>query len=76
MPTMEEAMTEPRDDVPETDLDEQRRDLDAEPEPEAGDDLPDLVPVTSAVDANEADVWEQAQAVSESEEYPREPDAQ
>lgn len=67
-------MNEPRDDVPLADLDEQRRDLVSEQEPEEGDDLPDLVPDTSGTEANEADVLEQSLPVNETEDYPHGPE--
>ena len=67
-------MIDPRDDVPLADLDEQHRDLEAEPEPAPGEELPDPEPHTSTVEANEADVLEQSLPVSESEDYPREAD--
>jgi len=60
----------PRDDIPLADLEEQERGLDSEPEPVAGEDLPAEQPHTVDVEANEADVLEQAIAVNESEDYP------
>jgi hypothetical protein len=63
-------MAEPRDDVPLADLEEQQRDLDTEPEVDEGEDLPEAEPRSLRDEANEADVVEQWQAVSESDDYP------
>jgi hypothetical protein len=60
----------PRDDIPLADLEEQQRGLDSEPEPVPGEDLPDQEPHPVDLEANEADVLEQAIAVNESEDYP------
>jgi len=67
-------MTTSRDDIPLADLEEQQRGLDSEPEPVAGEELPDEDPRTADVEANEADVLEQKIPVNESEDYPHEGD--
>ena len=73
-------MTEPRDDVPLADLDEQQRELESDPalevevEDEAGGGLVMAAPTTSDVEADEADVLEQSLPVSGTEDYPREPE--
>ena len=63
-------MTTSRDDIPLADLEEQQRGLDSEPEPVAGEELPEQEPPTVDVEANEADVLEQKIPVNEGEDYP------
>jgi hypothetical protein len=63
-------MTTSRDDIPLADLEEQQRGLDSEPEPVAGEELPEVEPPAVDVEANEADVLEQKIPVNESEDYP------
>lgn len=63
-------MTASRDDIPLADLEEQQQGLDSEPEPVAGEELPDEEPHPADLEANEADVLEQKIPVNESEDYP------
>jgi hypothetical protein len=63
-------MTEPRDDIPFEDFDEQQRDLDTVSTPAEGEELPDHDLDPRSVDANEADALEQSLPVAEGEDYP------